>query len=179
MNDQKIPDNEQLATAKITQWCLGIILLAFVCQMSLSLHLWLPIDRHYPLFSLLPFHYPIGLTAVLNAGLLLGLGVAFFSVVWRKRGLLLALTCFFLLVIEDVNRFQPWAYVYMTLLGTIAWQWGRSRRCLATACGLGLSHRRRAAWRRRRAACPVLSLCLGAVSGPYRARCLSQHWRRG
>jgi hypothetical protein len=126
MNDQNIPDNEQQATAKITQWCLGIILLAFVCQMSLSFNLWLPIDRHYPLFSLLPFCYPIGLTTLLNAVFLQSLGVAFFSVAWRKRALLFALSCFFLLVIEDVNRFQPWAYVYVALLGSIAWQLGRS-----------------------------------------------------
>ena len=126
MNDQSTLHNEQLVIATITQRCLYIITIAFACQMSLSLHLWLPIDRHYPLFSLLPFHYPIGLTALLNGLFLLGLGLACLSVAWRKQALAVVLSCFFLLVIEDVNRFQPWAYVYVTILSSMAWHLGRS-----------------------------------------------------
>ncbi|MFK7799248.1 MAG: hypothetical protein AB8E82_17495 [Aureispira sp.] len=126
MNDQSPLDKEQQITAKITQWCLYIITLAFVCQMGLSFNLWLPLDRHYPLFPLFPIRYPIGLTALFNGCFLLGLGLACFSAAWRKRALGVVLSCFFLLVIEDVNRFQPWAYVYVVILGSIAWQQWRS-----------------------------------------------------
>ncbi|MGH1335309.1 MAG: MauE/DoxX family redox-associated membrane protein [Aureispira sp.] len=124
MKNNHIPDKNSPRSIELASWCLRIITFAFLLQMGLSLQLWIPITRSYPslpFFAFLPFHYYEWLTSFFSALFLLGLCWASLSSRWRQPALLLALACFLLLVLEDANRFQPWAYVYTAFLISITW----------------------------------------------------------
>ena len=124
MRKNLVPDEHSPRAIWITQWCLRVITIAFIIQMGLSYNLWVPIDRTYPtlpFFSFLPINYPDWLTGWFSIVFLIGLCFASISPLWRQPSLILALVCFFMLLLEDANRFQPWAYVYIALLVSIAW----------------------------------------------------------
>lgn len=124
MKNNISPKEEHSPILWITSWCLRIITLAFILQMGLSYNLWIPIDRSYPtlpFFAFLPISYVDWLTSCLSGFFLVGLCIACVCKKWRQPALLLALGCFFMLILEDANRFQPWAYVYLALLGNITW----------------------------------------------------------
>ena len=123
MKNDPIPDSKQTSSTTVV-WCLRIITIAFLFQMGLSLQLWVPLERSYPslpFFSSLPWSYHPWLTSLLSGVFLIGLVIASSVVRWRQSALLLALGCFLLLLLEDVNRFQPWAYVYLAFLISMAW----------------------------------------------------------
>lgn len=123
MKNEPTPDSKQTSSTTVV-WCLRIITLAFLFQMGLSLQLWVPLERSYPslpFFSALPWSYTPWLTSLLSGVFLLGLVIASSISRGRQSALLLALGCFLLLLLEDVNRFQPWAYVYLSFLISIAW----------------------------------------------------------
>lgn len=119
-----VPDERTPRAVWIAQWCLRVVAIAFLAQMTLSMNLWIPIDRTYPalpLFSFIPVSYVYWLTGWFSVVFLIGLCFASINPLWRQPSLILSLVCFFMLILEDVNRFQPWAYVYIALMVSIAW----------------------------------------------------------
>ncbi len=136
-NKDLIPDEHSPHSVWLTQWCVRVVALAFILQMSLSYNLWFPIDRSYPalpFFGFFPFNYNDWLTGFFSVTFIIGLCFASISPLWRQPSLILSLVCFFFLLLEDINRFQPWAYVYTALLISIAWYHWRThpKRQLAT-----------------------------------------------
>ncbi|CAA6809639.1 MAG: Unknown protein [uncultured Aureispira sp.] len=116
--------SETTRTSKATTWVIRILTFAFFTQMLLSANLWFPYDRSYPTVPLLYFlDFNLGniLTNLLSGGFLVSFACAGFSLKWRKQALGIGLSCLFLLILEDINRFQAWVYIYTTLLGLIAW----------------------------------------------------------
>lgn len=111
-------------TTSISTSIIRIIALAFFAQIFLSLNLWFPTDRVYPVipyFSWLDFKLGDLGTAFFSGLFVLFLGMATFEHKFQKQLLILALSCLGLLMLEDVNRFQAWVYIYATLLSVIAY----------------------------------------------------------
>lgn len=107
-----------------SQRCVRIITLAFSAQVLLSYPLWFPHTRTYPTiptFDFLPVQYADWFTDGLSMMVLIALGMASITALLRQPMLIMGLVSLVLLVLEDVNRFQPWVYVYGILLCNIAW----------------------------------------------------------
>ncbi len=91
-----------------------IVIVTLLVQIILSLQLWLPYDRTFPLTSLLPsFPVVYGLT---GDGLLMGLLLAGALLLWllptSRFGLLLMTIALIAFILEDVVRLQPWIWFY-------------------------------------------------------------------
>lgn len=117
-------NSEKTTLSSLSIWVIRILTLAFISQMLLSLNLWFPYDRSYPtvpLFHFLDFNWGIALTSFLSLGFFGGFTVAGFVPKWQKQALGIGLFCLSLLIIEDINRFQAWVYIYTALLGIITW----------------------------------------------------------
>lgn len=107
-----------------SQRCVCIITVAFIAHVLLSYPLWFPNTRTYPtipVFDLLPIRYATWVTDSLSMMVLIALGMTSITTLWRQPMLIIGLVSLVLLVLEDVNRFQPWVYVYGILLWNIAW----------------------------------------------------------
>lgn len=107
-----------------SQRCVRIVTLAFILQVALSYPLWFPNIRTYPsvpVFAFLPLEYSDWFTDGLSMTVLITLSMASITALWRQPMLLIGLACLSLLLLEDINRFQPWVYVYGILLFNIAW----------------------------------------------------------
>ena len=98
-----------------------ILLLALLLQILLTINLWLPIDRTFPMVSLLesmPVRYGFGgdllllILLVASSILLLFLPTSRFGLL----GLSFALGAF---VLEDIARLQPWIWLYVAILWLI------------------------------------------------------------
>ncbi|MBL4649783.1 MAG: hypothetical protein JKY03_08630 [Aureispira sp.] len=92
--------------------------------MLLSFNLWFPYDRSYPTVPLLYFlDFNLGsvITSLLSGCFLSSFAYAGFSLKWRKQALGIGLGCLSLLILEDINRFQAWVYIYTALLALITW----------------------------------------------------------
>jgi hypothetical protein len=110
--------------SKATTWVIRIILIAFLSQMLLSINLWFPYNRTYPtvpLFYFLDFNLGMLLTSLLSGCFLGSFTYAGFVLKWKKQALVIGLVCLSLLILEDINRFQAWVYIYIALLGIITW----------------------------------------------------------
>lgn len=115
---------ETTTKPQISIWVIRIITVAFISQILLSINLWFPTDRSYPtvpLFSFLRFNWGITITMALSLVFLFSFGWASVSKKQSKQVLILGLTSLGLLILEDINRFQAWVYIYGTLLTIIAW----------------------------------------------------------
>lgn len=95
-----------------------IIIVALLLQIALSLQLWLPYDRTFPLTSLLA-SFPV-LYGLTGDGLLMGLLVAGALLLWllptSRFGLLLITFALVAFIFEDVVRLQPWVWLYALTL---------------------------------------------------------------
>jgi hypothetical protein len=123
-------NSEKTTLSSLSIWVIRILTLAFISQMLLSLNLWFPYDRSYPtvpLFYFLDFNWGAALTSFLSLGFLSGFAVAGFVLKWQKQALGIGLFCLSLLIIEDINRFQAWVYIYTALLGIITWNLWRNQ----------------------------------------------------
>ena len=95
-----------------------ILLVALLLQILLTFNLWLPVDRSFPMVSLLesaPVVYGFG-----GDLLLLLLLVASATILWflptsrfGLLGLTFALAAF---ILEDIARLQPWVWLYASIL---------------------------------------------------------------
>lgn len=116
--------------SKATTWVIRIILAAFLAQILLSVNLWFPYNRSYPtvpLFSFLDFNLGRIITSLLSGCFLGSFAYAGFAAKWRKQALGIGLGCLSLLILEDINRFQAWVYIYTALLGMITWNLWRKQ----------------------------------------------------
>lgn len=122
LSDKAICERRALTAS---QRCVRIITVAFIVQVLLSANLWFPYDRSYPEVPLLggwfSFDYKDWFTAGLTVLMLVGLVMSSITALWRQPALILALVGLVALLLEDVNRFQPWVYIYGMLMVTIAW----------------------------------------------------------
>lgn len=110
--------------SKTNTWVIRVITLAFCTQMLLSLNLWFPYDRSYPtvpLFSFLDFNWGMLFTSLLSGCFLGSFAYAGFASKWKKQVLSIGLFSLSLLILEDINRFQAWVYIYTALLGILTW----------------------------------------------------------
>lgn len=122
--------SETVFSSKTSTWVIRILALAFLTQMLLSLNLWFPSDRSYPcipLISFLEFNWGKAMTSFLSGCFLGNFIVAGFTLKWRKQALVIGLICLSLLILEDINRFQAWVYIYVILLGIITWSLWRKQ----------------------------------------------------
>ncbi|WMX13346.1 hypothetical protein [Aureispira sp. CCB-E] len=122
--------SETTTHTPISIWTIRIITLAFFAQMLLSTNLWFPYDRSYPTIPLLPFlSFSFGATLTpLLSGLFLGcFSWASCSPKWREQALWIGIISLFLLILEDINRFQAWVYIYTTLLSIVGWNWRKKQ----------------------------------------------------
>lgn len=100
----------------------GIICVCLLGQLGISWKLWLPFSREFPLISALGFfnvHYGNIADTVMFSVLVLGilaLGLYSFNrlLIWG------VVFCFFVLILEDITRFQPWVYMYCLILLSVA-----------------------------------------------------------
>jgi hypothetical protein len=116
--------SETTSCSKATTWVLRILTLAFLAQMLLSMNLWFPSNRTYPTVPLLPFldfNWGKTITSLLSGCFLASFATAGVLLKWRKQALGIGLVCLSLLIIEDINRFQAWVYIYTTVLAVITW----------------------------------------------------------
>jgi hypothetical protein len=116
--------SETISFSKASTWSIRILTFAFLAQMLLSSNLWFPYDRSYPTIPLLYFlDFNLGsvITNLLSGCFLGSFAYAGFSLKWRKQALGIGLGCLSLLILEDINRFQAWVYIYTALLGLITW----------------------------------------------------------
>lgn len=101
-----------------------ILTLAFIAQVYMSLNLWFPTDRSYPtipLLSGLGIEFGELLTTLISSLFIGNLILSSIYAKFQKHGLSAALFFFFVLLLDDVNRFQAWSYIYIVLLGIICW----------------------------------------------------------
>ena len=111
-------------------WTIRIIALSFIAQMYLSLNLWFPIDRSYPTVPFLPlldFELGLSLTYFFSCFFIANLLVASLYSKFRTPSLLLAIFCLGILLLEDINRFQVWVYIYLALLMVITWHYWQQK----------------------------------------------------
>lgn len=116
--------SDTISSSKASTWVIRILSLAFLAQMLLSLNLWFPFNRSYPTVPLVYFlDFKLGsvITGLLSGCFLGSFVYAGFSLKWRKQALGIGLFCLSLLILEDINRFQAWVYIYMALLGVLTW----------------------------------------------------------
>lgn len=113
---------------KIINRVLWIISIALVLQIGISSNLWLPVERTYPLVGLFEgLAFGNELTWFFSLSFIVGLIAITIISKWRYFGFWLIFPAIILLIIEDTTRLQVWMYIYLTLLGTIAWTyWQKS-----------------------------------------------------
>lgn len=116
--------SETTLYSKTSTWVIRILTLAFLAQMLLSFNLWFPSDRTYPtvpLIHFLDFNWGKVITSLLSGCFLVSFAAAGFLLKWKKQALGIGLVCLSLLIVEDINRFQAWVYIYTALLAVITW----------------------------------------------------------
>lgn len=116
--------SETVQQSNTATWVIRVITLAFITQMLLSVNLWFPYDRSYPtvpLLSFLDFNGGILVTSLLSSCFLGSFAYAGFFLKWRTQVLGIGLFFLSLLILEDINRFQAWVYIYTALLAVITW----------------------------------------------------------
>lgn len=114
---------EWLTGAARAEWLKAALALALASGMLLSLRLWLS-DRDYPLVPVLPWlpAIPAPLDWIWLGAVLLLLGLV--AAMPRPGRLIAALLGLALLLCAwDQSRWQPWAYVYLCMLGALGAGW--------------------------------------------------------
>ena len=109
---------------------------ALISEILISWKLWFPFGREFPMmsaFSWLDFSLGLVGDGILSLGLLVAL--AFIAIdKQRKPAIILAISCLFVLILEDITRFQPWVYTQGTILILIAFnKTGREKAILSGA----------------------------------------------
>lgn len=112
-------------SSTLNTWIVRIIMLSFFAQMLLSLNLWFPNMRSYPtipLWSLFDFELGSLSTSILSTSFLACLlASSFKESSWQKYSLTAALSCLIILLLEDINRFQAWVYIFAAFLSILTW----------------------------------------------------------
>ena len=91
-----------------------LIALCLIAQMLISVNAWLPFHRSFPTVPLFA-QWPVRWGAFLNSVFfLLMMGCCVFLLLrpFSKRAMIILLSCFFLDVLEDVTRLQPWFWLF-------------------------------------------------------------------
>lgn len=105
----------QNQTVKILSQLMAV---SFMAEILMCWKLWFPIDREFPMisaFSRLDFSIGVAGDCLLSFGLLISL---LFIAIDRRRNMaiIMALGFLLILILEDVNRFQPWVYTQGAIL---------------------------------------------------------------
>ncbi len=98
---------------------LKLIALTLLIEVILSLKLWIPINREFPLISAfrwLDFSLGDVGDSLLLIIIVLALLNLIFSKKYRRSSIVAILLFFSLLILEDINRLQPWLYMQIALL---------------------------------------------------------------
>jgi len=99
-----------------------VISLCLLVQIAIAWKLWLPIGREFPLvsaFNFLNFRYGIFVDGFLFGLLCFSIAVLMlrpFSKLWIS----IIKIVLILLILEDINRLQPWVYMYALMLLSVA-----------------------------------------------------------
>lgn len=107
-----------------TQHITILILVTCFVQVILSLELWLPVQRDFPLvsfFDFLPLHLNHGIRIFLLVIMALHLLAIFIKPKSRLIFLLFSLGGL-ILVLEDAMRLQPWFYLHLIMISLIAFE---------------------------------------------------------
>ncbi|BDS12015.1 hypothetical protein [Aureispira anguillae] len=119
-----IPPSKNNNNSNAINWVIRIITLAFIAQFYMSSNLWFPNDRSYPtipLLSSLDFELGQLLTSLLSALFIFFLVLSSIRESLQRYSLLAAFFCYSILLLEDINRFQAWVYIYLAFLAIICW----------------------------------------------------------
>src|SRR5690242_2718843 len=99
-----------------------VMSLCLLAQMAISWKVWLPIHREFPLISAFGFlnvSYGIVADAILY-GLLVCFIIALLFRPFSKLLIGFIICIFFIFILEDITRFQPWVYMFALMLFSVA-----------------------------------------------------------
>jgi hypothetical protein len=100
----------------------AVISICFFFEMYLTLKLWYPVDVVHPRVPLIP-SIPLNLPAILCGVLTLTMFVSFvlmFSRKFFKLAVIIFLVAVLILILDDVNRLQPWLFLHGLMLLVLA-----------------------------------------------------------
>lgn len=109
-----------------------VICICLLVQLGISWKVWLPFNRQFPLvnaFSFLNMHYGLIVDVILYA-LLAGSIIVLMVAPFKRQFIYLLGLLLTLLILEDINRFQPWVYMYALMLLSVGFgykKWGEGK----------------------------------------------------
>ena len=109
-------------TQSRTQVIVAVICACLLIQLVISHKLWLPIGREFPMISAFEFlniHYGIILDGILYSLAVVSL-IAIFFLPFNKLLVYTLVFVFFLFILEDIMKLQPWLYLFCIMLLTVA-----------------------------------------------------------
>ncbi len=95
---------------------------SFIMEMLVCWKLWFSIDREFPKMSAFSwFHFSLGSWGDMVLSLILSISLVFIAIdKYRNLAISIMLSCFLVLILEDITRFQPWVYTQGTILFLIS-----------------------------------------------------------
>lgn len=104
-----------MTPTKAIRW---LLVLALMSEMLISWRIWIPVERLVPeisAFEWLQFSLPTWLNGVLFGVVLIGMAGMLLDK-WRDRAFSTVLVLTSILILEDMNRLQPWLFVQLIML---------------------------------------------------------------
>lgn len=102
----------------LTNWFRWLTVLTFIIQFVISWNMWISVDRLFPkvyTFSFLPFDFSLGFELLLMG--LISVSLILFALKKLETLSIVVFVCgMFLMVSDDIIRFQPWIFVHGLLL---------------------------------------------------------------
>jgi uncharacterized membrane protein YphA (DoxX/SURF4 family) len=105
----------------IAKRLIQVIASALFVQLLICYPLWIPSFRAFPVVPLIPkvnVHWGTALNWLFYLSML-GACIALFKKPFSKTAYITLATLFALLVLEDINRLQPWFYLYLIMLSPL------------------------------------------------------------
>lgn len=116
-----MPSILRMKEASVASRLIRVIVLALSVQLLISLPLWIASERTFPtvaLFTSFPVQWGNSLDAFFYISLLISCLLLFIEPFNRKAYFFL-LSVYLLFLLEDINRLQPWAYLYLMMLSSL------------------------------------------------------------